>query len=192
MTAADLGIHPSLQGLAVEIDSLVPDPRNARTHSERNIKAIEDSLRLHGQRKPVVVQLPSRIVRAGNGTMEAARALGWTEIAAVMIEESDADAMAFAIRDNRTAELAEWDLEVLAEDMHTMSDSGVVLESLGFEAFEYETLLSIETWVPPEPDPTKVAERRTALLFSAEEWDRLTDLLGCKPSADEVLKRLDR
>lgn len=183
-------IHPSLLGLAVPIDSLKPDPRNARSHSERNVGAIEESLKAHGQRKPIVVQLPGRVVRAGNGTMTAALRLGWTHLAAVMVEESDADALAFAIRDNRTAELAEWDLEVLAEGMHTLADSGIALESLGFEAYEYETLMSVDSWEAPEKDGTQHGDKRISLFFSAEQWEQLEGLLKCKPTAEEVLERL--
>lgn len=183
-------IHPSLASLAVPIASLVADPRNARLHSERNLRSIEDSLKAHGQRKPIVVQLPGRVVRAGNGTMEAAQRLGWTHLAAVMVEESDAEALAFAIRDNRTAELAEWNLEVLAEGMHTLADTGVELETLGFESFEYETLMSVDSWAAPEREGTRAADKRIGLWFSVSQWEELEAALRCKPTAEDVLERL--
>lgn len=108
-------INEQLASLATEISGLTPDPRNARKHSRKNIKAIAESLRDHGQRKPIVVQRsgPMLIVRAGNGTVEAAKSLGWTRVAAVVIEEGDEAAVKFALRDNRSAELAEWDKETL-------------------------------------------------------------------------------
>ena len=106
-------IVDDLKSLAVPLDSLVQDPSNARKHSERNIESIANSLRLFGQRRAIVVQRNGRIVRAGNGTLQAARKLGWTEIAAVMVDDDNATAMQFAIADNRTAELAEWDDETL-------------------------------------------------------------------------------
>jgi len=108
-------INEQLASLATEIAGLTPDPRNARKHSRKNIKAIAESLRDHGQRKPIVVQRsgPMLIVRAGNGTVEAAKSLGWTRVAAVVIEEGDEAAVKFALRDNRSAELAEWDKETL-------------------------------------------------------------------------------
>jgi hypothetical protein len=92
----------------VAIADLQPDPENARTHSERNLNAIGKSLAAFGQRKPIVIA--GRKIVAGNGTVEAARRLGWTEITAVdypadRIEE----ARAYAIADNRTAELSLWD-----------------------------------------------------------------------------------
>ena len=115
-------IHPSLSALAVQIADLTPDPRNARRHGTRNLDAIRRSLERFGQRKPIVVQREGMIVRAGNGFLEAARALGWTEVAAVLVDEADVEATAYAIADNRTAELASWDDEVLAELLASLQD----------------------------------------------------------------------
>jgi hypothetical protein len=107
-------IAEPLRALAVAVDDLHPDPSNARKHGPRNLDAIKGSLAAFGQRKPIVVQREGMIVRAGNGTLEAAKALGWEQIAAVVIDEDSAQAVQFAIADNRTAELAEWDDETLA------------------------------------------------------------------------------
>lgn len=90
------------------LDTLHEDPRNARRHPTRNLDAIKASLRDLGQQKPIVVKTDGTII-AGNGTFRAAQALGWKEIAVVEFKGSDKAARAFAIADNRTAELAEWD-----------------------------------------------------------------------------------
>lgn len=102
----------SLQVQRVPIDSVSPDPANVRLHPERNLQAITASLRRFGQQKPIVVDKHG-VVRAGNGTLAAAKALGWTEIDVVVTNLEGVDATAFAIADNRTAELAEWDVETL-------------------------------------------------------------------------------
>lgn len=189
-------IHPSLQSLAIEINSLTPDPRNARAHSPRNLDAIAESLRVHGQRKPIVVQRSGDdlVVRAGNGTMEAATTrLGWEYLAAVVVDESDDEAIAFAIRDNRTAELAEWDLEALADGLHHLVDVGVEMESLGFEAFEYEPLLDVGDWSPKEVGSggsTKSAPSHETVKFTVEEWQELGELLGRFPSSASILSVL--
>ena len=71
--------EPRLKVEAVSLKRLTPDPENARIHSERNIEAIARSLDRFGQRKPLVIQQKGRslIIRAGNGTYEAAKRLGW-------------------------------------------------------------------------------------------------------------------
>jgi len=136
-------IHPDLLTLARPIDTLTPDPRNLRLHSERNLQAIVDSLKAHGQRKPVVAQVANgaTVVRAGNGTLEAARRLGWTHLAVVAVEETDDEAVAFAIRDNRTAELAGWDYEGLMDAVEQLEEQAVPIASLGFEDHELDKIV---------------------------------------------------
>lgn len=126
-------IAEPLHRLAVPIETLKMDPRNARRHPDRNLEAIRNSLRRFGQRKPIVVQAPDMVIRAGNGTVEAARAEGWSHIAAVVVEESDLDAAAFGIADNRTAELAEWDLSILLVSLNDIEISQPeIIQDLGF------------------------------------------------------------
>lgn len=110
-------IAEPLRHLAVPIAELVPDPKNTRKHDAANLAAIKGALRRFVQRQPLVVQRAGMIVRAGNGRVRAAIELGWTHIAAVIVDEDDASAIAFAIADNRTAELADWNDPVLAELM---------------------------------------------------------------------------
>lgn len=118
-------IVPSLRPLAVDIASLAPDPDNARLHPEKNLEAIKDSLALFGQRKPVVVRKQGMVVVAGNGTLEAAKQLGWTKIAASVEPMTDVEAAGYGLADNRTAELARWDFEVVARLEGLISAKGV-------------------------------------------------------------------
>jgi len=134
-------IIPALQALAVPIAGLHLDPANARKHNDKNLDAIKASLAKFGQRKPVVVQREGMIVRAGNGTLAAAKALGWTEVAAVVLDDDNATASQFAIADNRTAELAEWDNETLATLLDGMDEQD--RESLGFSASDMDSLLTM-------------------------------------------------
>jgi hypothetical protein len=132
-------IAEDLRGLAVELDGLNYDPANARLHDDRNLGAIESSLRAFGQRKPIVVRKSDMTVMAGNGTLEAAKRLGWTTIAAVMVDEDRMTSARYAIADNRTAELATWDQEVLTALLGTL-DTDSMLE-LGFSNGDLAGLL---------------------------------------------------
>lgn len=91
-----------------DINVFVLDPMNARMHPERNLEAVRESLRQYGQKKPIVVRRQTMVVVAGNGTLEAARSLGWTKLAAVVQDMTDVEAAGYGIADNRTAELACW------------------------------------------------------------------------------------
>ena len=100
---------------------MTPDPSNARTHDARNLEAIRASLRAFGQQKPIVVDARG-ICLAGNGTLAAARSLGWETVEVVRSGLSPAEAVAYGIADNRTAELAEWDPDLLPRLLEGLDD----------------------------------------------------------------------
>ena len=117
------------------IRDLTPDPENARLHDDKNLKAIQGSLKEFGQRKPIVITTAGVIV-AGNGTVEAAKRLGWTEIEAVRVpgDWTPNQIKAFALADNRTAELASWDIHVLDEQLWELEQEELDVTLLGFES----------------------------------------------------------
>ncbi len=114
-------IAKSLKKFAVDIAGLKFDPNNSRAHSKKNLAAIRESLKRLGQQKPIVVMANGTII-AGNGTVAAAKELGWTQVAAVVFEGTKKQAAAFALADNRTAELAEWDFKELAKQLKGAGD----------------------------------------------------------------------
>lgn len=122
-----------LNVLRVPIDKLHPDPSNVRKHGEKNLTAIKASLLRFGQQKPIVIDA-KHIVRAGNGTLEAAKTLGWSHIDCVQSDLVGSELTAFAIADNRTAELAEWDDDALAKQLLALEDEGFGLDNMGFDA----------------------------------------------------------
>jgi ParB family chromosome partitioning protein len=102
----------------VPIHSLTPDAANVRKHDAANLRALAGSLRRFGQQKPIVIDR-NGVVRAGNGTLDAAKSLGWTHISVIQSELPISELIAYAITDNRIPELASWDkpalLTLLAE-----------------------------------------------------------------------------
>ena len=129
----------------VPVGALVPDPTNVRTHDDKNLDAIRKSLEAFGQRKPIVVARGNNdelIVIAGNGTLEAAKSLGWESLAVTEVPRDwDADrARAYAIADNRTAELADWDNVSLASSLLDLDAVGWDAVTLGFESLRPPTV----------------------------------------------------
>ncbi len=127
------------------LDDLTPDELNARVHSKRNLQAIAASLQEFGQRRPVVVDADGLIL-AGNGLCEAARTLGWTEVDVTVAPDdwTPEQARAFAIADNRTADLADWNSGALIESLE-MLDSDALLQAAGFSEQEFEDLIRAYT-----------------------------------------------
>lgn len=143
------------------ISKLTPDPQNARSHDKRNLDAIATSLEKFGQRKPIVIT-PEGIILAGNGTVQAAKQLGWKEVA-VSVAPADWDyntARAYALADNRSAELAEWNTDILATQLVELDAEGWDIGELGFDV--------------PEPD-SPIVEDEGPLTFD-EEAEPITKL----------------
>jgi ParB-like chromosome segregation protein Spo0J len=127
---------------SLSIDELSEDPANVRDHGSRNIAAIKASLKRFGQQKPIVID-ENNVVRAGNGTLAAAHDLGWSNIDCVRSDLQSIELAAFAIADNRTAELASWSDE-LGFALEQLIDDGVNLKDVGFSEDEMKKLMTSE------------------------------------------------
>jgi len=172
----------------IAITKLIPDPTNARTHDEKNLSAIEGSLKEFGQRKPIVIT-QDNIIAAGNGTVEAAKRLGWTEMDVVRVPADwDADRIkAYALADNRTAELAEWNPEVMAAQLLDLQEAGFDIESFGFELVNPPVdLESIEEDEIPEDAPTRTA------LGDIWKLGRHRLMCGSTTSLDDMDKLMEK
>jgi DNA modification methylase len=104
------------------VASLLPRPHNARTHSRQQIRQIAASIEVFGFLNPVLVDSKLTIV-AGHGRVEAAKLLGLEEVPVIYLESLDTDQLrAFVLADNKLAERAGWDKNILAiEFQHLMT-----------------------------------------------------------------------
>ena len=168
----------------VDIASLSLDPANLRRHPERNMQAIMGSLRRFGQQKPIVVDAKG-VVIAGNGTLAAAKQLGWKQIAVVETALAGSDATAFAIADNRTAELAEWDDDALAKTLAALQiEDEELANATGFDAGDLDDLLGPKEVTEDEiPEPPAEPITKPGDLWLLGEH-RL--LCGDSTKADDV------
>ena len=162
-------IVESLAPLVVPVRHLRLDPNNARVGDVSKVAA---SLRVFGQRKPIVVQVesvgpdgPVGVVLAGNTTLQAAKLLGASEIAAVLVSDDPATATAYALADNRTGEVAVWDLTQLSASLRSLDAAGFEdLDALGWEPAELVPLLGAGG-DGAEPESPMVTVR-----FTTDQW----------------------
>jgi DNA modification methylase len=120
-----------------EIASLRAHPRNYRRHPDSQLAVLRESLRVHGQQKPVVIT-PDGTILAGHGLVEAARLEGWTEIACHVYDGPYPEA--FLAVDNRASDLAEDDEETLGALLRDLDSAGQ-LSATGWEQDDLEQLL---------------------------------------------------
>jgi len=126
------------------LGDLKPFERNARTHSKRQIGQIAKSIRRFGFVNPVLVDDGGGVV-AGHGRIEAARILGISEVPVLSLGAmSTAERRAYIIADNRLAELAGWDNDLLASELGELQSliDDIDFECLGFDQGELDALLA--------------------------------------------------
>jgi len=133
----------------VALDTLTLDPFNLRTHNEKNLEAIQQSLAAFGQQVPLVVDARN-IVLKGNGSLICMRRLGWKECAIHRTTLEGAQSVHFAIADNRTAELAGWNFEQLTMKIKTDEEFTDHLLKYGWTDADVAPLRLVD-WDPTEP-----------------------------------------
>jgi ParB-like chromosome segregation protein Spo0J len=126
----------------VAADRLVPHRANARTHSRKQVRQIAESLARFGFCNPVLIDDANTVI-AGHGRLQAARLLGLTAVPTLRLSHlSDAEKRAFVIADNRLAEKAGWDREILAIELQGLIDLDFDVELTGFAMGEIDILLN--------------------------------------------------
>jgi hypothetical protein len=128
------------------IESLRPNPKNARTHSKKQIRQIARNIRQFGFLNPAIVDDENTIL-AGHGRFEAARLEGLTHVPVLRFNHlTEAEKRAYAIADNRLAEQAGWDRQLLSielgELINLLPIEGLDISLTGFEIPEIELLVA--------------------------------------------------
>jgi DNA modification methylase len=136
-----LGGQLALKVVYRPLDMLRASPRNARTHSKKQIHKIAASLRQFGFVSPILVDGQGEVI-AGHGRLEAAKQLGMQEVPTICLAHlTEADTRAYRIADNRLAELAGWDRDLLKIELAFLAEIDMDLpEITGFETAEIEII----------------------------------------------------
>ena len=122
----------------IAIDKLIPYANNARTHSDDQIKKIQASLREFGFVNPVLIDKDCGII-AGHGRVEAAKREGITEVPCVWVEHlTEAQKKAYILADNRLAELASWDMDLVDSELADLEAIDFEISITGFEPIDID------------------------------------------------------
>ena len=129
------------QVVQLKLSELKPSPRNARTHSQKQIHQIAESIKAFGFTNPVAVNSLNEII-SGHGRCEAAKLLGMTEVPAIRLDHLNSEqARLLRIADNRLAELAGWNQELLKLELGELIESDIEIALTGFEFGEIDVIL---------------------------------------------------
>lgn len=166
------------------IDALKLAPRNARTHSEQQINQIADSIRVFGWTNPILIDGSGRII-AGHGRVAAAKRLGLIEVPTIRLADlSPVQLRAYALADNRLAELAGWDRNLLALELGELMtvDLEFDIEVTGFEMPEIDVLLEEAATLDPVDDLPEIDPAKPVISRTGDLWRLGTHRLICGDS----------
>ena len=118
---------------SVEIAKIKPYKNNAKIHGKNQLKKLQESISEFGFLTPCLIDQDFNLI-AGHGRVEAAKALEMKEVPCVFVEElTEQQRRAYILADNKLSELAEWDLEILNQELAELSEAGMDITLVGFE-----------------------------------------------------------
>lgn len=181
------------------VADLVINARNARTHSDRQVQQIAASVREFGFIVPIVIN-EKGVLLAGHGRLRAAQRLGLKEVPTIAVKHLTEDLQrAFTLADNRLAELAGWDEELLKVELQELSDIAIDFdfEVTGFDTIDLDRLEAPKPAKAAKPEVVPELERdRPAVSAPGDLWQLGRHLLLCgsalEPASYERLMGNDR
>ena len=169
-------------------DSLVPDPRNARTHPRRQIEQIVSSIRAFGFTNPVLADEQGNLI-AGHGRLRAAKEMGLAEVPVIELSGlTEAQKKALRLADNKIALNAGWDLEILKLELSDLSmpEIHIDLSLTGFSSGEIDVVLA-DT---PDPDDEVIPEVPVSpRVRPGDIWQLGEHRIGCADGRDKAFLR---
>jgi DNA modification methylase len=169
---------------AMRVDSLKPNPRNARSHGRRQLKLIADSIKAFGFLNPILID-DDRVIIAGHGRWEAAKKLGLVEVPTIRLSHlNDDERRAYVIADNQLATLAGWHRDILAIELqHLITVPELEVETLGFDIPEIDLIIEDATKGTAEPREAPL-ESGPSVCRSGELWQLGPHRLFCGDAQD--------
>ena len=169
------------------IDSIHPWDRNPR-RNEAAIKPVAESIRRFGFTSPIVCRAQDRRIIAGHTRWAAARSLGLTEVPVRFVPLGEAEAVAAALADNRLGEIAEWDEDLLAEDLAYLQAEGEPIDNLGWDAEELRALLDDAEDPKPADDEVPDVQDGPADSVAGQVYELGPHRLWCGDNTDSGIR----
>lgn len=151
-----------LKTVYVPLDNLTPHPNNVRVG---DVAMIAESIKAHGQYRPIVVQKSTGFILAGNHTWKAMREVGEPKIAVTYVDVDDEEALRILLVDNRANDLASYDDTALLELLESLASTELSLAGTGYQESDLEELLAA---IESVTETTEVDEERSSLLDIAD------------------------
>lgn len=175
----------------ISTEKLIPYVNNSRTHKPEQINKLRASLREYGFINPVLIDRDYNVI-AGHGRLQAAKAEGIEEVPCVYVDHlTEAQRKAYVIADNRMAEDAGWDEDMLRAELEALQEMDFDVALTGFDTKELASLF--ETDSEGEEDDFDVDAELEKPTFSkaGDIWHLGNHKVICGDSTDpETYKKL--
>ena len=175
----------------VELEKLVPYEKNAKIHGDFQLEKLKKSILEFGFLSPCLIDKDFNLI-AGHGRVMAAKELKLEKVPCVFVEGlSDKQRRAYILADNKLGELAEWDMDLVLEELKDLAAEDFEIDLTGFdldfsieddsdlpeEEDEFEDIEKLEKHygVPYQGNKSRIADRIISVLPSG---NRLVDLFG--------------
>jgi len=175
-----------------ELSALKPRARNPRTHSKEQIQELVRSIKAYGFINPVLIDGDNGLI-AGHGRIEAAKLAGLDKVPTVCVDHlTPAQIRAYMIADNKLAENAGWDRDLLALELKELLESDYDLTLTGFRVPEIDLLLNPNENALTEADEVSEVDRnKPAVSRLGDVWQIGRHYLLCGDSTkSESYQRL--
>lgn len=180
--------HPSIE--MMPLASLLPNPKNPRKHSKKQLAQIAASIERFGFVVPIIVDEARRIV-AGHGRWEAAKLLKLPLAPVILVSfVTDEDRRAFALAENRLAELSDWDQDLLTAELSDLFEGGYDITITGFSLADLDFSIDGTAEEPEEielPSNDAVAVSEPGDLWLAGQHRLLCGDAGLAASYEALL-----
>lgn len=183
-----------MQIIMMNVSDLIPYAKNAR-HNEKAVDKVASSIKEFGFKNPIIVDEKNEII-AGHTRLLAAKKLGIAEVPTIKVDDLTPEQVkAFRIADNKTAEIAEWDFDLLAQELEELILADYNLELTGFDFSEAEQLLDSlkDENEQVEEDDFEIEVPENPISQKGDVWLLGKHSLMCGDSTDKgtVVKLMD-
>ena len=171
----------------VETSKLIPYVNNARTHSQEQVNKLRGSLREFGFINPVIIDGEYNVI-AGHGRLMAAKEEGIKEVPCVLVDYlSEAQKKAYILADNRYAQDAGWDEELLRLEIEALEGMDFDVSLTGFNEDEIADLFSSDENTGAEDDDFDLSEalEQAAFVQRGDVWQVGRHRLMCGDATSE-------
>jgi hypothetical protein len=157
-------IQPPIVTL-IPVANLKPWPQNPR--KGHAVQEIANSIEAFGYLSPIIVQKGTNRIIAGHGRLEALKLKGVSEVPCIVADIDDEKADLYTLADNKLTERAEWDYELLIEQLRALPLDKALL--VGFEQNELDTLLNVE-WAPEKIEDLEAMTCTRSIVVTEEQY----------------------